>query len=85
MITEFTAWYDASGAEDDPKMRPMGVCGLAATKPDWLGFEKDWEAVLRDPDFNVPYLHMKQFTQFRPPFDHGWKGNEEKRAAFWVG
>jgi hypothetical protein len=82
MVTEFTAWYDASGAEDDPTRRPLGVCGLVSTEKDWLGFEKDWQAVLEDPEYRVPFLHMKQFTQFRPPFDEDWRGNEEKRAGF---
>lgn len=40
-------------------------------------------AVLARPEFDVPYLHMKEFAHSKPgsPFE-AWKGDEPRRAAF---
>lgn len=37
---------------------------------------------LARPEFNVAYLHMKEFTTFKGEFKEGWRGNEDKRTAF---
>ncbi|MGI8519379.1 MAG: hypothetical protein ACR2MC_02005 [Actinomycetota bacterium] len=78
----FAAYYDASGAEGDSR-KPLVVAGLISTVLRWRKFERDWNRVLADPEFNVPYLHMKEFahSQKGSPFE-SWKGNEEKRKQF---
>ncbi len=74
----FTGYYDASGTELD-EGSPLVVAGVVGTVERWLEFERGWDAALRD--FGVPYLHMKDFTQFRGPYE-SWHGEEQRRVEF---
>lgn len=78
----YTVYYDASGTQSDPRSS-LVVAGLISTQQRWERFDKDWAQVLSDPEFNVPYLHMKEFAHSvkGSPFED-WKGKEEKRGRF---
>lgn len=45
----------------------------------WERFEVDWRLLLAR--YDVPYFHMKEFSQSRGPFA-SWEGNEPKRSHF---
>jgi hypothetical protein len=79
----WSAYYDASGTQTDPHLRPLVVAGVLSTVEGWLEFEQEWNAVLGHPDFNVPHMHYSAFkhSRARTPFE-GWRGQEDRRAAF---
>ncbi len=68
---------DASGKEDDPI---LAVGGFVGRTDEWLMFEPEWNAVLKQ--FDVPYFHMREFAHSVDAYAVGWKGKEEKRKAF---
>ena len=71
-----TLYCDASGK------KPEGlnvVAGFLSTVDQWVLFEKEWAAVLKE--FNVKYFHMREFAHSVEQFD-GWKNDEEKRRRF---
>lgn len=37
-------------------------CGFVSTTEQWLHFDNDWLAVLRMPQFDLEYLHMKEMN-----------------------
>jgi hypothetical protein len=76
---QWIAAYDASGSEAD-NQRPIAVAGLLSTDRRWRRFDRSWHRVLAE--FEVPYLHMREFTASRGPFAVGWQGDERKRSAF---
>lgn len=57
------------------------VCGWVSTVALWEQFEIDWKLLLASKTYNVPYFHMKEFSQSTGPFKK-WKGNETKRRLF---
>jgi len=61
-VTIFTAYYDASGSEDD-KDGVLVVVGLIANEYKWVRFEREWHAALEK--FDVPYFHMKELGKDR--------------------
>lgn len=68
---------DASGKEEDPILAVGGVVGRT---DEWLKFEPEWNAVLKE--FDVPYFHMREFAHSVDAYAVGWKGKEAKRKAF---
>ena len=78
-------YFDESGKEDDPQFATsaISVAGYVASADSWRDIEDRWQAVLNLPDFDVPYLHMKEFAHSKPgsPFE-SWKNDEPRRAAF---
>lgn len=71
------AYFDASASHQDPKV--MTLAGFVSTEEKWVKFERSWNAVLAQ--YNVPYLHMKEYAHSTGAFQ-GWKRQEEKRKAF---
>ncbi len=59
----------------------MTVGGFVSTEDKWLKFETEWNRVLKD--FDVPYLHMKEFAHSTGAFKE-WKGKEELRREFII-
>jgi hypothetical protein len=78
-------FFDESGKEDDPQFADsaISVAGYVTTCDSWTDIEAQWNAVLKLPEFDVPYLHMKEFAHSKPgsPFET-WKNDESRRAAF---
>ena len=62
----FTGYFDDSGHITNKKV--LLVCGFVATVEQWALFEKEWAAVLRLPQFDLDYLHMKEFTHYAGKF-----------------
>jgi hypothetical protein len=76
MVTSFTSYFDAGGGEDHGF---IVVNGWLSTLSKWDSFEVDWRLLLAS--YNLPYFHMKHFSQSTGPFSN-WKGNETKRRIF---
>ena len=47
----------------------------------WQEFRTEWSAVLKDPRFDVPYLHMKEYVADSGPFAK-WKDEKDIKAKF---
>ncbi len=74
-------YFDESGKENDPEFQDSAssVAGCIGTAENWALIESGWARVLRD--FEVPYLHMKEYAHSKGPFE-AWKGQEDIRADF---
>lgn len=70
-------YFDESASQKDTKV--MTIAGYVSTEEKWVKFEKSWLAVMQQ--YNVPYLHMKEFAPCTGVFKD-WKGQEDKRKAF---
>src|SRR2546422_1547727 len=77
----YTCYYDASSAQDSAT-KPLVVVGLLSTMKKWLKCENEWDAVLGE--FELPYLHMKEFAHSVGPFA-ALKNDLDKRAEFLAG
>jgi len=55
------------------------VCGWISNVGRWERFAFDWKLLLSS--HNLPYFHMKEFSQSRGPFEK-WKNNEGSRRKF---
>ena len=75
----FTIYYDASGHEEDPSAGVLVITGFLATVNTWLTFERVWAEFLSR--YGVPYLHMREYTQFAQPYDR-WRSKRRKRGSF---
>lgn len=74
-------YFDDSGDEEDRQHKACSLSGYIGTFDDWANFEKEWQKVLND--FEVPYLHMKEYAHFRGPFDK-YKNNHIKRKNLLI-
>ena len=72
----FTAYFDEAGGDD---LGYMFVAGYVARVEAWERFEVDWKLFLAK--FDVPYLHMKEFSQSKKCYAK-WRDNEPQRARF---
>lgn len=70
------AYLDSSGEEQDSQHKVCSLAGYITTTNKWRKFEKLWKQRLTD--YKVPYLHMKEFAHYRPPFDI-FKDNESNK------
>ena len=75
-FTMMVSYFDESVAD---KIGFTYVCGWTATVGNWQSFEIDWRVFLAK--FDVPYFHMKEFSQFTGPFKK-WKDKEGTRRQF---
>jgi hypothetical protein len=76
-----TAFFDASGSEDDPQQPVFLVAGFAARVEDWVDFDRIWGAELRK--YNLPYFHTWAFAHFEHPFDAPeWKDESRRRSLY---
>ena len=62
----FTGYFDDSGHITNEKA--LVVCGFVASVEQWKVFEKDWQAILNHPQFDLDYLHMKEFRAYKGKF-----------------
>lgn len=61
-----TGFFDDSGHVDNGRV--LIASGFVAPVGQWKLFEKDWSAILRHPDFEIPYVHMKEFRNYKDKF-----------------
>lgn len=74
-------YFDDSGDEKDRQHKACSLSGYIGTVDDWNKFEENWKKTL--DDFDVPYLHMKEFAHFRGPFDK-YKENKAERKKLLI-
>ncbi len=72
----FTAYFNEAGGDD---LGYMFVAGYVASVEAWERFEIDWKLFLAK--FNVPYLHMKEFSHSKKCYAT-WRDDEPKRVRF---
>ncbi|MGA2876612.1 MAG: hypothetical protein ABSE82_13870 [Nitrososphaerales archaeon] len=76
LFAMFTTYFDEAGSDD---LGYMFVAGYVASVEAWERFEVDWKLFLAK--FDVPYLHMKEFSQSKKCYAK-WKDNEPQRGRF---
>ena len=75
-MAAFTAYFDASGSQDDQPVLAVG--GFLACTEAWLEFEQEWEARLtRD---GLDYFRTSEFNSYRGQFKTGWRKDEGRRV-----
>jgi hypothetical protein len=78
-MSSYYLYCDAGGGKDHGF---IVVAGYLSTFDRWGAFTKEWNELLAR--FDIPYFHMKKFSQFKAPFDtEPWK--DEKRRARFLG
>ena len=82
MVCVLKGYFDNSGDADDPQHKLLTVGGFLASEKQWAVFETRWQANL--DKYKLPYLHMKEFAHFIPPFDI-FRDNEPERISFLEG
>jgi hypothetical protein len=82
VVAVIRAYFDNSGTQDDPQHSWLTVGGYLANEGGWETFESAWAANLAA--FDLPYLHMKEFAHFLPPFEK-FKTDEASRRRFLTG
>jgi hypothetical protein len=79
----FTAYFDASGAPDDPCVHSLTVAGFIASGDQWEVFDRRWKKVLKK--YGVTALHMRDFSHSRGEFE-GWdKVPKKMRRPLFIG
>lgn len=76
LFAMLTLYCDEAGGESE---RFIVVCGWVASVLQWQQFEYNWRLFLAK--YNVPYFHMKEYSQSVGAFKQ-WKGKEGTRRAF---
>jgi hypothetical protein len=79
LVAVIRGYFDNSGDENDPQHNVLTLGGYLANEGQWEQFEKAWRTNL--DEFELPYLHMKQFAHFLPPFEK-FKNDEPERRRF---
>jgi hypothetical protein len=77
-VRAFAGYFDAAGTESDSDV--IVACGALSYVDDWVAYDEARLASLKA--FAVDTFHMKNFAQFKPPYDVGWRGDEPKRKEF---
>lgn len=62
----FKGYFDDSGHEYDSTALSCSLGGYVGTNENWKYFEEEWPKVLSN--YDIKYLHMKEFAHFRGPF-----------------
>lgn len=75
----YRAYLDDSGESSDPNETITCVAGCVSTDDAWSEFDAEWKETLAR--FEMPYLHMKEYSASVGPFAK-WKGNEGQRKSF---
>jgi hypothetical protein len=77
LMSGYYLYCDAGGGKDHGF---IVVAGYLSTFERWNAFTGEWNELLAR--FDIPYFHMKKFSQFEEPFDSDiWK-DEKRRARF---
>jgi hypothetical protein len=73
----FSAYFDTSGTELDPKV--VTTVGVVSTAEKWVKFDRRWSGALAE--YGVTQFHMKDFAHFKGEFSD-WRGNDALRVSF---
>jgi hypothetical protein len=65
-VVEYRGWFDDSGDQEDPYHTCASMAGYIGTVEIWDRFETEWQGVL--DEFQIPYLHMKEFGKPDGPY-----------------
>jgi hypothetical protein len=76
MMNSYTLYCDAAGGKDHGF---IVVAGFLSTFSRWMAFAAEWNLLLAA--YNLPYFHMKEFSQSRGVFS-GWDKDEDLRKKF---
>ena len=79
LMVHLTAYFDASGSPSDA--HALTMAGFVSSEAKWHKLETEWNEVLKR--YEVPYLHMKEFTCSTGHFKT-WKNDEERRKHFLI-
>jgi hypothetical protein len=79
LVAVIRGYFDNSGDAEDRQHKWLTLGGYLANEAAWERFEGRWKKNL--DDFGLPYLHMREFAHFRPPFDR-FKTDEAARREF---
>jgi hypothetical protein len=80
IMSSYYLYCDAAGGMDHGF---IVVAGYLSKFEQWGTFTAQWSELLAT--FDIPYFHMKKFSQFKPPFDtEKWK-DESRRVRFLSG
>lgn len=75
----YRTYLDDSGESSDPNETIVCVAGCVSTHESWRALEVEWIETLQQ--FEVPYLHMREYVASAGPFAK-WRDNKERRRAF---
>jgi hypothetical protein len=78
-IVVIRGYFDNSGDENDPQHNVLTLGSYLANEEQWERFELAWKANL--DEFELPYLHMKEFAHNLPLFQR-FKNDEPERRRF---
>jgi hypothetical protein len=73
------AYLDDAGKSNDPQEQICCIAGCLSPLKAWEELEQEWQQVLAR--FDAPYLHMKEYAQFKGPFAK-WRDDHSTRKAF---
>jgi hypothetical protein len=76
-MSSYYLYCDAGGGKDHGF---VVVAGWLSTFEKWNDFISEWNQQLLAA-FNIPYFHMKEFSQSKGPFE-SWKDDEPRRTRF---
>jgi hypothetical protein len=65
-VIEYRGWFDESGDQEDPRHTCASMAGYIGAVESWDRFETEWQGVL--DEFQIPYLHMKEFGKPIGPY-----------------
>ena len=75
-IVAFTAYFDASGHEEDPQMEVVSVAGFVAPSEVWNEFETKWKERIGQDGLQT--FHMSACANLRYAFE-GWQDLKRQR------
>jgi len=70
-------YCDASGKDSSDG---IAVGGFVSTADEWREFDRKWRIALDENE--LEYFRMAEFAHSTDQFEHGWKGDEQKRRNF---
>jgi hypothetical protein len=68
MVAAVEFYGDESGDISDPCIEVLSIAGFVATVNDWSRFADLWQRRILDAH-QIPYVHMREFDQFKGPFE----------------
>ena len=76
LLAVFSAYFDASGHEEESDIKFVSVAGFIAPADVWIDFEtRDGEHLLHE---RLDYFHMSDCANYRFDFE-GWQTKEQNR------
>lgn len=77
---KLTGYFDDSGDPVDESQQFYAVAGYVASEASWVQFNNAWQKVLAEPEFSIPYVHMRELHQARGAFKT-WTKDDKSVSA----